>query len=528
MKPATWVREHGGMTAAQPRTLLDLLWSSRWSRFGAALGSAAGSGLFVGVLLPRGPLTAGHALGVMLAGLLAGVAAGFALRSRWALALAPVAHVLLLEGLWQRSELHSVGSFEYSETFGLLAFGLLRLFYLFVGLFPMLLGAAIGAGLARRLRYGPEHPQGRMARVSFYSRRAFTGVSALLLVALAALILRPASTPAIVGPDDERLPGSIAELTTVRLGGQEQAIMLRGESVDNPVLLYLSGGPGQSDLPFTRAIMADLSRDFIVVGWDQRGTGKSYAALEPSSTLTPERMVANTVELTNYLRERFGEEKIYLLGGSWGSILGILAVQQHPELYHAFISGGQMVSPLETTQRLHAEMLAYAERTNDPGLAEKMHAYGNPPYDDIYAYAFVMGYYDKLAGDYDPPAAYIERGESAGLGPWGVLGSEYALVEKVNVMRGLIDVFAILWPQLHTIDFRRDATTLDVPVYLFVGDHELHARSDLAREWFAALQAPDKQLYTVEDAGHDVVFEGFQDIHRVLTEVIVPTTYAAH
>ena len=92
--------------------------------------------------------------------------------------------------------------------------------------------------------------------------------------------------------------------------------MLRGQSIDKPVLLYLSGGPGQSDLPYSRLLFDDLSRNFVVVSWDQRGTGKSYAALDPTSTLTLNQAIADTIELTQYLRERFGEKKIYLLGES--------------------------------------------------------------------------------------------------------------------------------------------------------------------------------------------------------------------
>ena len=88
----------------------------------------------------------------------------------------------------------------------------------------------------------------------------------------------------------------------MRLGGHEQWIMLRGHSTDKPVLLYLSGGPGQSDLPFVRVLLHDLTQNFVVVGWDQRGTGKSYSALDPTETLTLDRAVSDTIELTNYLR----------------------------------------------------------------------------------------------------------------------------------------------------------------------------------------------------------------------------------
>ena len=114
--------------------------------------------------------------------------------------------------------------------------------------------------------------------------------------------------------------------------------------------LYLSGGPGQSDLPFSRVLLEPLTKDFLVVGWDQRGAGKSYSAIDASLTL--DRAVEDTVELARTLAQRYGHQKIYLLGESWGSILGVLAVQRAPELFHAYLGSGQMVDPLATDQAL--------------------------------------------------------------------------------------------------------------------------------------------------------------------------------
>jgi pimeloyl-ACP methyl ester carboxylesterase len=311
------------------------------------------------------------------------------------------------------------------------------------------------------------------------------------------------------------------------LGGQDQTIMIRGYSTDKPVLLYLSGGPGQSDLPYVRVIFDDLTRDFVVVGWDQRGTGKSYAALEPVARVTLEQAVNDTIELTELLRQRFGEQKIYLLGESWGSTLGVLAAQRRPDLYHAFIGSGQMVSQRETDRRLYHDVLDLAARAGDRALESTMRGYGEPPYRDIpYANAFVMGQYERLYKPYTPPAAYIERGSRANLGPFGVLGSEYNLVEKVNVLRGLIDMFTVMYPQLQGIDFRRDVRRLAVPVYMLDGAAELTSRRDLALEWFNRLEAPQKRVFTFENAAHSVSFEQYQAFYKIMLETITPETYS--
>jgi len=135
----------------------------------------------------------------------------------------------------------------------------------------------------------------------------------------------------------------------------------------------------------------------------------------------------------------------------------------------------------------------------------------------------MMGLYDRLAGPYAEPAAYEARGRAAGLGPSGLLGSEYAFIDRVDVLRGLVDTFATLYPQLQRIDFRRDVPALHVPLYLLEGDHELAGRRSLALEWFRELRAPRKRLYTFANAGHAVAFEQFQALDGIMTTVLADT-----
>jgi pimeloyl-ACP methyl ester carboxylesterase len=272
--------------------------------------------------------------------------------------------------------------------------------------------------------------------------------------------------------------------------------------------------------------MDALAADFVVVNWDQRGTGGSYAAIDPTSELTLDRLVADTIELSDYLRDRFDEERIYLAGLSWGSTLGVLAVQRAPDRYEAFIGNGQMVSQRETDRRLWDDMLALADRTGDADLRARMEAYGRPPYADIpYAYAFVMGYYEALELPYTPSAAYLARGEASGLDPFGLLGSEYDLVAKANVLRGLLDMFTVLYPQLQEIDFRTDVPRLEVPFYLVDGTAELAARRDLALEWFERLDAPIKRILSLDGAAHAPALEQYEAFHRFLLETVLPQTY---
>jgi proline iminopeptidase len=485
-------------------------------------------GLSIAYTMPRGPTTASQALIVMVTSLVVGYGAGWMMRSPWAMVLAPLTYMLAIEVGQFPIVGPTVDGLRLNEAFGVLALILGRGFHGLVGVLPMILGAywgwAIPSESFANARSGAGNKIPLMQTIRAGNKCAIGATLGLGILAL--LILLPATTPAILDANGKPLSGSIASLEKVRLGGQDQWIMLRGHSTDKPVLLYLSGGPGQSDLPFVRVLLDDLTRNFVVVGWDQRGTGKSYSALDPTETLTLDRAVSDTIALTNYLRQRFDEEKIYLLGESWGSTFGVLAVQRQPELYHAWIGSGQMVSQRETDRRIYQDVLVLAEKTNDTALAQKMRAYGEPPYKDMpYANAFVMGLYDRLSPAYTPPQSYIKRGTEANLGPWGMLGSEYNWVEKVNVLRGLIDMFSVMYPQLQAIDFRQTVKQLEVPVYMLDGAAELPARRDLALEWFEQLKAPRKQQFTFENAGHSVVFEQFEAVSQIMRETILPKTY---
>lgn len=419
-----------------------------------------------------------------------------------------------------------MGSVRFDTVYGILAFILGRGVYGLLVLLPMLLGAAYGAGFARRLDTSAATPPVRRRRVARSARRSIAGLTTLALIALAVWIALPASTPPILGADGKLVPGSIAELTTVRLGGHDQTIMIRGYSANKPVLLYLNGGTGQSGLPFTRVVLDDLSRDFVIVDWDQRGTGKSYAALDPAATLTLNQAVSDTIELTNELRQRFDEQKIYVVGESWGSILGVLAVQRQPDLFYAFIGSGQMVSVRETDRRFYQDVLDRAAHEGNAELAASMRAYGQPPYADIpYANFVAAGHYEQLYKPYTPSQADRDRGNAAGIGPYGVLASEYNLIEKVNVLRGLFDMFTVMYPQLQELDFRRDVPRLDVPVYILDGAAELTARRNLSHAWFNALDAPTKRMFTLENAAHSVAFEQFEAFDTIMRETVLPETY---
>lgn len=475
---------------------------------------AAATGAASGVVWPLGPVSTVAALATMALGGLLGLLGGYVLRSAWS--VVPVALVYLAATEIARSSitLPTVHDVRFDSVYGVLALVLGRGIPAVLLVLPMILGARVGSAFARRDGVAPRHP--RAATLT-------TAALGLVTGALAVVIALPATTPPVLDADGEVLPGSIAVLETVRLGGDDHALMIRAADPDNPVMLYLSGGPGQSDLAFARALSEPWVDDVVFATFDQRGNGKSYSALLPTDEATLERAVADVIELTEHLRARFDQDKVILMGESWGTILGVLAVEQRPDLFSAWIGSGQMVDIAETDGRIYRDLQAYAERTGDEQTAALTQRIGAPPYADIpWANSSVMAAYDYLYDPYTPSEGYLARGSAAGLGPWGILGVEYTAMDKISVLRGLVDTFTVMYPQLQSLDLRRDAPRLEVPVLILDGAAELDGRRDLALEWYAELEAPAKQLATFAGAAHSVAFEQADAVDRLLAEDVLP------
>lgn len=513
------------MTPVTPTRFADRLqaalapaWDDWRIGIGVAVAAAGLYGLAAGWLTPRGPVTTSEALAAIAISLLVGVFAGVVMRSRWAMLLAPVTFVVVFEFARIGTVGPLVDGIHLGSPLGIVAFALGRGLHGVLALVPMLLGAALGAAMARRLDGSGQDHHG-WASVGLWARRTVTALVIVGLLALTLAIVRPERTDPILASDGNPLAGSVAELTRVEVGDRDLAMMIRGDSVDKPVLLFLAGGPGGTEMGAMRRHGQALERDFVVATFDQRGAGKSYDNLDPTSTLTLDGAVSDTIEVTNYLRERFGQDKIYVVGQSWGTILGVLAVQQHPELYRAYIGTGQIVDPSETDRIFYDDTLAWARRTNKTGLVDKMTASGPPPYTDMLDYEPVL-----TNGNEVYPYDHSRNSEGAGGFGENIFDEEYSLMEQLHNFAAFLDVFTVLYPQLQNIDFRTDAAQLEVPVYLVQGRYEAPGRVQPAEEWFQMLDAPEKQLIVLETSGHRPLFEQPEAFHQEMTETVLPET----
>lgn len=481
--------------------------------------------------MPRGPVSTSESLACIGIGVLVGLGAGWLSGSRWAIALAPTVFVLVYELVRLPVDGPTVDAFGFS-TYGIIAFVTGRLFHGLVALLPMAWGAAVGTALRRHgLRRAGEATQARPAatgpgatgpattgsRLGRWTRGTALVLTGVALLALTAVVARPASTAPITGPDGAVIPGSIAELTTVEVNGHDLGLLIRGHDRANPVLLFLAGGPGGSELGAMRRHLPALEEHFTVVTWDQRGTGRSYGELDPVDTLTLDNAVSDTLAVTDYLRERFDQQRVYLVGQSWGSALGVLAVQAAPERYRAFVGVGQMVSMVATDKIFYDDTLAWAELTGQRDLAERLRDIGRPPYDDPRDYEVALSHEMALY-----PYDHSANSEGAGQMSENLLVGEYSFTEQVRILAGMLDTFAALYPQLQEIDFRETATTFEIPMFFVQGAHEAPGRADLFAEWYPRVDAPVKDQVVLDTSGHRPMFEQPDEFVDFLVADVLP------
>lgn len=307
----------------------------------------------------------------------------------------------------------------------------------------------------------------------------------------------------------------IDSLEQVDVRGDLQWLYLRGHDTGNPVMLYLHGGPGMPELPIARSFGLELERHFTVVHWDQRGSGKSRTRALDEAELTIDSYLADVLAMTNYLRDRFGKEKIYLVGHSWGSLLGVLSVRDHPELYHAYVGVGQIANMAEN-ERISLEYVRGVARERGNATAQEELSSINPAeYATDFAQMMVQRKWLYLYGG-------GFRGISIPALAWLYISSpEYSLGDLYRLLLGSNALPPALWAEVMAVDLERDAARFEVPVYFLAGGYDYNTPSELARAYMETLIAPRKALIEFPESSHFLNVTASSRYQAVLIEQLL-------
>jgi pimeloyl-ACP methyl ester carboxylesterase len=338
---------------------------------------------------------------------------------------------------------------------------------------------------------------------------ALAALAAALALAIGVWALLPARTAPIAGAH------AIAALERVTLGGFPQTVLLRGRDQRHPVLLYVHGGPGFAHLPIASYYAGRLEERFVVAHWDQRGAGASCEGAD-FSALTRERIVADAIELIETLARRFGGGgKVFLLGHSWGSVVGALVAQQRPDLLHAYVGLGQVVNGRRNEELSYRWVVEEAERREDEEALAELGAV-HPPY----ATTRELGVQRRWLNAYR--GSIHAMGQARTALPAALFGREYTLGTRLRFFGCFQRSLARLWGGLDGFDTLEQIPRLAVPVFLFTGRHDWNTPYPLVEEWAARLEAPHVEVVWFDGAGHFPPLEAPGEFQRLVLEKLTP------
>jgi len=340
----------------------------------------------------------------------------------------------------------------------------------------------------------------------------------LLLLLISILINCPGKPRPFLNQDGTKISGSISVIETVYINGLSQRMIIRGSDTTKPVLLYLHGGPGDPEFPFVHQFNPGIEDLFVVCYWDQRGAGLSYTKNISPATMTLSQFVDDAGKVSEYLIHKFNRKKIYLLGHSWGSMLGSFTIQKYPYYYYAFISVGQVGNQEKSEKISYDFVLSRARELNDKNAIRKLEKLGAPPYLDpneaIDKMMTERKYVIKYGGAIKKGHFYPEAVKPL------FNCKEYRLKDKINYLKGMKFTKDCLWDVIMKTNLFKEIPSQQIPVYIFQGTSDYQTSYMIAKEYFDTLQAPVKKFYPFENSAHSPIFEEPERFETILKEIL--------
>ena len=313
----------------------------------------------------------------------------------------------------------------------------------------------------------------------------------------------------------------INSLEKISIGGVEQWILIRGWDQSNPVLLFLHGGPGAPLFSYARRIgfYTGLEENFVMVYWEQRGTGKSFSFSIPEESMTIEQFISDTHELAKILKDRFNVAKIFLVGRSWGSLIGLQTVSHYSELFHAFVGIGQLVQPLLNDSLSYEYTLQLAQRYGDTAEIEELKSIGYPPYNSEkatrqrkwltkYDELFMREKFNRHRPDY---RAHL------------LSTPEYSLWDVL--MMGIDPFYSSrhLWNEkYYQYNLFEQIPEIEIPVYFLHGRYDYFTPGELVEKYYQHLSAPKgKTMIWFEKSGHEPEFHEPGKFRKVMVKEVL-------
>lgn len=351
--------------------------------------------------------------------------------------------------------------------------------------------------------------------------RTAAAIAASAIVFLAGILLAwsPGLPPQLTDDNGRPIPGSISEKIFVDLNGIRQGMFIQSANPSNPVLLFLHGGPGMPFFFINETYPTGLERDFTVVWWEQRGAGLSFSSDIPPESMTVDQMIADTIAVADYLRKRFNQDKIVLMGHSWGSFLGIQVAQRAPDRFRAYVGMAQVSYQLKAEVVARNYLVDFYRTQGDAAMLRRLEAapvsLNEGPSENWMALRDEAMHRAGVGTTRDMDSVIT----GVFLRSWR--SPAYTILEKINIWRGKVSSRRYLWDKVLHTDLVERIILLEIPVYFFVGQHDYTTGYGLARDYFQKIKAPLKGFYTFNSSAHSPLFEEPQRARKILREDVL-------
>jgi pimeloyl-ACP methyl ester carboxylesterase len=316
----------------------------------------------------------------------------------------------------------------------------------------------------------------------------------------------------------------IASLERVPIGGIGQWIEVRGQDLDNPILLWVHGGPGIAFIPLAGTFQGPLEKHFTVVQWDQRGAGKTYASNDKDlqrRTMNIPQMEQDTLEVVNYLRHRFQRDKVFVLGHSWGSVLGLWLAHEHPDLIYAYVGVGQLLNTKQNQKVMYQDALQKARVRHNEQAVQDLESIAPYPPDGVnFGKDSVVN--TRAAELLGPPANGAAFTDVKRLLTDVLSAPQYSLADDYGFVRGMQLSLNVFLPQLVSLDLNTLGLEFRTPIFFFEGRQDPFCRPSLIWEYSQVIRAPQKEFIWFDNAGHFPFFEERQKFTDQLFQRVLP------
>ena len=330
-----------------------------------------------------------------------------------------------------------------------------------------------------------------------------------LIITCVLLLYSPGTLKPHLDTNSKAIPGSIAEKIFITVGNIRQGMFITGRNIDNPVLLYVHGGPAFPNYFLIDKFNPGLENYFTVCYWEQRGGGLSYSSKVTLQSMTFDQFASDAIDVTNYLRKRFGKEKIFIMAHSGGTPIALLAVSRNPKLYLAYIAMAQITNQAESEIIAYQYMLDQYSNTGNHSRINQLKQHRVLESDSN-----IISFYKSLVRDrsmHELGIGTMHKMQSVFrdifLPVWTC--KAYTIREKINIWKSKFFFMpkTNLINELIKTDFASMVPKLDIPIYFFSGKYDLTVNVGLSKEYFMKLDAPLKGFYTFDNSAHSPLFE---------------------